>query len=212
MRPIQIIQTISEDRNRALHLMEITLRPDFIKRMDKLCEDWQIEYDMEDKKRHELMESRELRDSVSEILKELNIPISFDDLVHQYLLFGFPCQISDVLPDPDGLIIKTTDKNAKIIVEIGQKTTKEDYSKAWDIIKDCRLTPSRKKERPNFWRNYEIYKLAREGKAIDEIYNFLKSEFGCDLDYGTIKKNLSSFCDRLKIPKKDRPKLVTSKP
>ncbi len=49
-------------------------------------------------------------------------------------------------------------------------------------------------------RDKAVYNLARKGKTIKEIAAIILSEFGDDLDYGHIKKIVSDYPKKLRLP------------
>lgn len=77
-----------------------------------------------------------------------------------------------------------------------------------EIVLHRKLKPLRKRVRGNFLRDYQIFILARDGATIREIFS---TEAGRGMDFGHIKKIVSAFYDKLKIPKKDRRPLRTGK-
>lgn len=216
---------LSKDKGRAIDFVEMTMRPDFVDAIEKLRIENNIDKNFllsgTNESEEELMDFLENGDSsivkdVKDLLINLKISLSWQNIVYSYVFTGncFPYndESPEVINNADGLILKVdTDNYDKLILEIGKDTTMEEFKNSWDVIKKYRkMKPKRKKEKVNFLRDYKIFSLANDGKTIKEICNIIQKEFEIDnLDYGNIKKIVSSFYKRLKIPKKDRVKLIT---
>jgi len=115
--------------------------------------------------------------------------------------FGFGYSQSESFPaleikeDPE-----TGAWKAKIVCSSG--TTLADVKEAWRVIEGLRgiVLPKRKEFKiwKNLSRDKKIYSLYERGESIAEINNILNEEDGIDLDYGNIKKIISTFRKRLK--------------
>lgn len=211
---------LSKDNNRAIKFIEMTLRPDFERAINELRRKHQINLEdteeAESKRMYLLeMEDSEIASDVEKILSQLGINQSWKDIVYQYLIddSGYSYNNKDpyITINSNGLRISVNTENTDdIILYVGPETTYRDYRNAWNEIKKNRKNiPVRKKERNNFLRDYYIYTLVKENKSITEICNIVEKDFKIDISYGNIKKIFTTFCNHLKIPKKDRPKLRT---
>ena len=103
--------------------------------------------------------------------------------------------------DPDGMalflgpVIATKvdmDSDLETIsIEINEDTTIEDIKAVWPEVKksqDRLLYKKQKKFQPikNFERNKKTYELKLEGKSVDEIIKFFRTEHDIDYDYPQI--------------------------
>ena len=151
------------------------------------------------------------------LLSSLKISLSWEDIVHQYIvdntLYPYNSDSIHITKNKRGLILEINPDNSDdIILRVGPETVLSDFKTAWDKIRNIRkYVPPRKRKRTLFIRNYEIFLMARDGKNINQICTYIEKKYGDskDLDYGNIKKIVSEFYTRLRIPKKERPKLKT---
>lgn len=110
---------------------------------------------------------------------------------------------------------KIADKRRKriILIELGDNTTLKDVKAAWHQVEDMRrrfkMVKPKFKEWKNFERDKRAYELSAQRKTIAEIGGILRNEYGADLDYGNIKKIVSTFRKKFGLPKGG--KLITSK-
>lgn len=102
---------------------------------------------------------------------------------------------------------------SKILLELGKNTTLKDVKKSWYAVEAMKkfIYPNKGKfkEWKNIDRDAKIYTLSEQEKTIDEISSVLLKD-GVDLDYGNIKKIVSTFKKKMKIKKVGK-KLFTSK-
>ena len=101
----------------------------------------------------------------------------------------------------------------KIALEIGRSTTLKDVKEAWYRVEELKKLIYGKQPKFKLWKNFErdsrAYELCLEGKTINEIDGILRKEYGADLDYGNIKKIISTYRKKLELPKEG--KLITSR-
>lgn len=106
--------------------------------------------------------------------------------------------------DEDGYI-------PKIALEIGRSTTLKDVKEAWHRVEELKKLIYVKQPKFKLWKNFErdskVYALSEQGATIEEISSELKKD-GYDLDYGNIKKIVSTYRKKLGLPKSG--KLITS--
>jgi len=110
-------------------------------------------------------------------------------------------------------VIQPITKKRKVVIELGDNTTLKDVKAAWREVeetrKQLRLVKSKFKEWKNFDRDTKIYLLSTQGRDITQIYRTLLQEDGIDLDFGNIKKIISTYRKKLGLPKDG--KLITSR-
>ncbi len=100
----------------------------------------------------------------------------------------------------------------RVTLLIGAGTTFKDVKAEWhNVEKMKKFVYGRPKFKPwkNFERDSRAYELCLEGKTINEIDGILRKEYGADLDYGNIKKIISTYRKKLELPKEG--KLITSR-
>ncbi len=106
-------------------------------------------------------------------------------------------------------------KMPKIVIELGSNSTLRDVKNAWCRVQELRemlkLKPHKFQEWENFDRDLKIYRLYENGKSIAEISTILQEEDGVDLDYGNIKKIVTTFRQRVGLKKNKDKKLITRK-
>ena len=99
----------------------------------------------------------------------------------------------------------------KILIEIAENTTVNELKETWRRVDGLRkrIFPDRKKYKPqkNFERDRKIYSLYEKGLTIAEISTQMFKEDHADLDYGNIKKIVTTYRKKLGLPKSG--KLVT---
>lgn len=217
---LRSIKYISQNQNRPMDLIEMTMQPDFCDAVEKIRKKWSIDprrlsegSDAAQRELLSLMENEHLPDEIEAMLHKLGVAKGWTEIIQQYVLDGniYPHYSKDpfITCNPDGLLLERSDDNPEeVVLRVGLDTTREDLMLAWrEIERNRKKYVPRKRSRKNFFRDYRIYKLACEGKTIIEIHRVFLGE-GIDIDLGNIKKILSAFCSRLKIPKKDRPQLL----
>jgi hypothetical protein len=200
----------------------MTMRLDFNNAVEVLRKKWSIDPDAlsESSKEAEnewlrFLEDANLHMDVKKMLKALKISASWTDVVHQYVVDGNLHPYNDtshfITQNKNGLVLETNlDDDNEILLRVGPETTFSDFKIAWEEIKKRRRnTPPRKRDREKFIRDYEIFSMAREGMTLNKIWAAIHTKYGEDLEYHTIKKVVSVFYTRLKIPKKDRVELKT---
>lgn len=218
---MRLAHTISKDEGRAIEFIEMTMRPDFVAAIKKLRTKWEINVnefsdnsEESEKKWLHFLEDSDISKDVKILLSELKILSSWKTVVHQYLiddnLYPYNSNENQITKDSNGLTLEIDLENTDhIVLRVGPKTTYEDFKIAWsEIVLHRKLKPLRKRVRGNFLRDYQIFILARDGATIREIFS---TEAGRGMDFGHIKKIVSAFYDKLKIPKKDRRPLRTGK-
>jgi len=210
------------DSGRPSDFIEITMRPDFKKAVEELRRKWNIDSDAlsESSKEAEdewlrYLENSDLHSDVMSMLKALKLSSSWADVTHQHVVDGslYPYNDSShhITQNKNGLVLETGFENdEEIILRVGPETVFSDFKIAWEEIKKRRKnTPPRKRDRQKFIRDYEIFSMARDGMTLGQIWAVINKRYGEDLEYHTIKKVVSDFYTRLKIPKKDRIELRT---
>ncbi len=221
---MRLVETISKDNGRAIDFIEISMRHDFKEAVTKLREKWNIDADSISentdysiKEWLKFLEDDNLRKDVRELIINLKLSSSWEDVIHQYVVDGSLYPYSDtssqVTSNSEGLILETNpDDINDIILRVGPETVFSDFKTAWDKIKKYRkvFTP-RKREKKKFLIQYEIFRLSQDNKSIIEIYRIIKEKYKQEVDLGNIKKIISYFNKQLKIPKQKRNKIVTSK-
>lgn len=159
-----------------------------------------------------LMENVRLINEVENLRKYFKLSKRYDDFLVEYVV------TDDSLPsyDIEGLRLEEVDYGNGDVEHkllLTRETKLKDIIKAWPLIeKELGGKGKKNKSWKRFWRDYDIYELAKEGKTIDEICNIIEDKYGDSLDYGNIKKIESDFRKKIGIAKKYRKyKLVTSK-
>ena len=220
---MRLVINLSKDSGRAIDFIEITMRPDFKNAVQDLRKKWSINPDTlsgnskeaEDEWLH-FMESSELRADVDKLLSKLDLPSSWEKVVHQHvvddMIFPYNDESRSIVRNSDGLIMEVNTENANdIILRVGPDTVFDDFKAAWQEIQQHRKQAApRKRERKNFLRDYDIFRMARDGQTIVEIDKAIEAKYGKNgVDYGNIKKIVSGFYSRLKVPPEDRRELKT---
>lgn len=213
---------ISEDKGRPMDFIEMTMQPSFEKAVVALRKKWEIDTDYLSSNTKEaqddwmrLLENTDLLTDVQELLKKFNLSQSWDEVVQQYVVDNDTYYYKDESPfitkNSRGLVMLVSMENPDdIVLRVGPETIFSDFKKAWEKIKQYRKVPqSRKRVRTQFIRDYEIFNQARSGASIATIHAYIKEKYSDDLDFGNIKKIVSEFYNRLKIPEKERCKLKT---
>lgn len=170
--------------------------------------------------RHDFMDAVKILRSkwapkdIKQLLRKFHLRQSYDTLIERLLknesLEGIdpeaPYLEVDIQKDMDEV---TGDFLFKLV--IFPSTNKDDLP--WRAIKNMMQQSGRK--RIKLWKTFErdkfIYEMALSGKDTLEISGLLNSKFHIDMDYGAIKKALSQFQYKMKIPKELRAHLVTHK-
>lgn len=200
-----------------MHLIEMCERPDFIDGVAAIREKWQISPDeLDDSERVLKIEDRSIHDDVLKLLKQLDIPEHWSEIVHIYVvedsMYPYFDTNSYLTRIETGVkLYQDMEHPGKSYVVAGIDGTKEELKEAWDDLIKITGTTRRKRrntaaQRGNFLRDFKIVQLAKNGKSVDEIYSTITKEFG-DIEYGNIRKVVTEFCDRAKIPKSDRPRI-----
>ena len=213
---------ISEDKGRPMDFIEMTMQPTFEKAVTALRKKWEIDTDYLSSNTKEaqddwmrLLENTNLLTDVQELLKKLNLSQSWDEVVQQYVVDNDTYYYKDESPfitkNSKGLVMSVNMENLDdIVLHVGPETIFSDFKKAWEKIKKLRkVSLPRKRVRTQFIRDYEIFNQARSGASTATIHAHVKEKYGDDLDFGNIKKIVSEFYRRLKIPEKERRKLKT---
>jgi hypothetical protein len=93
----------------------------------------------------------------------------------------------------------------KVLIEIAENTSINELKETWRIAEGLRkrIFPDRKKYKPwkNFDRDSKIYLLYEQENTITEISKKMLKEDGVDLDYGNIKKIVTTYRKKLGLPK-----------
>lgn len=110
-------------------------------------------------------------------------------------------------------VIQPVTKKRKVVIELGDDTTLRDVKAAWheveELRKKLRIAKPKFKEQKNLDRDGKVYALYEQGKTIAEISSQIFEEDGVDLDYGNIKKIVSTYRKKFGLPRGG--KLVTSR-
>jgi len=219
---LRLEHNISEDKGRPIDFIEMTLNPSFDKAVLELRKKWEIDTDYLTSNTKEaqddwmrLLENTSLHADVQKLLTDLNISLSWDEVVQQYVVDGdtyyYKDESSFITKNSKGLVLSVNmEEPYDIVLHVGPETIYSDFKKAWKKIEKYRKVPlPRKRVRTQFIRDYTIFTQARNGASIQTIHAVIKNKFGEDLDYGNIKKIVSEFYNRLGIPEKERRKLKT---
>ncbi|OHB09390.1 MAG: hypothetical protein A3I86_01615 [Candidatus Zambryskibacteria bacterium RIFCSPLOWO2_02_FULL_39_14] len=107
---------------------------------------------------------------------------------------------------------KDWDTQPRIVIELRTNSTFQDVKKIWRNVEQYRKMFKLKTPKFKLWKNFDrdskIYLLHTQGKNIGEIYRTLLQEDKTDLDFGNIKKIVSTYRKKLGLPKGG--KLITS--
>ena len=220
---MRLVETISKDSGRSVDFIEMTMRSDFKEAVEELRKKWSIDTDALSGSSKEAeddwlyyLENSDLHSDVMNMLKKLKLSSSWADVAHQYVVDDSTYRYNDsshfITKNENGLVLETgfDDKDGKIILRVGPETVFSDFKIAWGKIKRLRkYAPPRRRNREKFIRDYEIFSMAKSGVTINKIWRHIRDKYGEDLEYHTIKKVVSEFYTRLKIPKKDRVELKT---
>jgi len=195
------------------------LNPKFKDEIRDIRNDFDIDSDEFDnwneetiKKFELLQENNSLDIRVEKFRKKAKLSKRWQDFLIHYVITG------DVLPSYDiyglRLEIQETDEEEKeYLLHLTEETTLKDIIMAWPLIqKNLKKNNKRKKPWKNFWRDYDIYKWADEGKTVNEIDGLVIKKYGKSLDYGNIVKIESSFRKKVgisKLPKKHKLKMIS---
>lgn len=219
---MRLVKYISKDEGRAIDFIEMTMRPDFQEAVKALRNKWSIDpsflsEDSEEAKERwlDFLENTSVQADVRDMLRVLKISSGWEDVVHQYLVedsgYAYNSQNVSVTKNPNGLVLEQNLDEGDFVIRVGPEATFDDLKKAWYEIKETRKSPkSRKRNRENFLRDLTIFHLVQRGKTLGEIYRQLEEDGFGDIEYGNIKKIYSTFATKVKIDKKNRPKLKTS--
>ena len=108
---------------------------------------------------------------------------------------------------------KDWDTQPRIVIELRTNSTLQDVKKIWRNVEQYRKMFKLKTPKFKLWKNFDrdsrIYELYLQGKTLGEIDKVINEEYGADLQYGNIKKVVSSF--KKKFGLNDKKKLITSK-
>ncbi len=192
----------------------LTLNPDFEKEVKNIRNAFDIDLSetTEDEKETEkrivsFMEDVELNNKVNELRKKFKLQKQWHDMLMDYVV------CDETLPSYyiGGLKLEIDEKKeCKLILT--KETTLKEIIMAWpQIEKELGKNNKRNKPWKKFWRDYDIYKMAEEGKSINEISKLINQRYGDNLDYGNIKKIESSFRKKVgisKIPRKNKLKTI----
>jgi hypothetical protein len=228
---MRLVKVISTDRNRPIDFIEITMRSDYQEAIQILRKKYNISEDGydpdEDQSFVDFLNSNELKTDIAIILKELELSNSWKNAVLENVVLGIyydsDTKSGDILKDRDGLIIlANTDDLSEIKIVVGLNAKKEDFDKAWSVLDHLRkgLRKKRTKARPMFERDLKIYQWAMSGMTIAQIKLKLEEAFPelpivddfteDRITDGNIRKIVATYCDKFKIPKERRPKMLGS--
>ena len=221
---MRLISYLSKNSNKKEEIFRLIIRPDFAEDIDKVREKFNInsnDFELLNSETEQLwvlhMEDFNLRRAVKGLIKRYNVSPRWLNIITQYIIDANFVPPNDI--DPDGprleknFLEKRPTDHPEYSLIINNETTLNDIKIAWPKIQKELDRKRKNKRKPwiEFWRDYEIFKLASKGNDIATIHRKILSKLGRDLDYGNIKKIESDFRQRLKIPKKYRKsKLKTS--
>lgn len=107
---------------------------------------------------------------------------------------------------------KDWDTLPKIVIELRTHSTLQDVKKVWRTVEQYRKMFKLKVPKFKLWKNFErdsrVYELYSQGKTLGEIDKAINAEYKDDLDYGNIKKIVSTYRKKMGLPKGG--KLITS--
>lgn len=215
----RIIVSSNPNRIRELHEM-CTCREDLNDEVDQLRKKFDLDVNFLAENSDESVnawgfhyEDETLRSEVLAVLSKLGIAKGWMEGVLLYAIDGLSSPHDDLVLNPDGLVMDINTKDyGDVVWFIGPDTTNADIKTAWKLVVDLRGGKApRNRILPNAERDQKIFRMARYGKIITQIANEVKEEFGDDIDYGLIKKIVSSSYQKYKIPNNIRPKLDTKR-
>ena len=152
--------------------------------------------------------------AIKDLCAKCDIPTRWEDFVATYVAFG---EMDDGR-NPDGLTmeIELGGRSPRFFLELNEKTSLADVKKKWKDIsllvrKHAGKSSAKRRPSKQLFRDHLIWELARGGKTIDEIWQIMRASGGQDLDYGNVKKIVSTFAKRMKAQEaRKRFKLKTS--
>lgn len=182
---------------------------------EELCEryetnDWgsYIEY---------FINNDKFRADVDQLIKTCKLHVGWHDFLGTYIVFNDE-QVDRNMRDPEGPVLqKSIDEDdidpvtgeRLLILHLRPSTTLQDIAHAWPSIRFKETRKRRNKIWKTFFRDKEIYDLAKAGKTMAEIDRAIREKFGKSMDYGAIKTALSQYQTKMGIPKNKRAKLKT---
>ncbi|GEM_PF-3947836 len=165
--------------------------------VNKIREELEISGDADDLSMEEfihLIESSAVSEKVKALVKEFNLPKTWSDIIHRYVVEGdFTSEI-----DPDGLMLEISQKDEgsekEYFLRISPSTSIEDIKNVWFLIQKeiGSRKKTKKKINKKFDRDQRVYKLYLARNSTEKIAEAVKKEFGEDLDYGNIKVIISN--------------------
>jgi hypothetical protein len=152
-------------------------------------------------------------EKLDKLIKKYNIDNTYRDEV-EYYIKNDGMHNTDHMFDKDGLVIEIPKK--KILdyyyLKVGPNTKKQDLFSAWDMMKAFRDSVSPRNRKKIYQeRDKLIFDLAKEGLSWQEIMEAVKGKFGVTIMESNIRTIVSDTCDKLNIPKEDRPKVTSRK-
>lgn len=198
-----------------LELFILTLNPEFKEEVENIRDTFDITLDetMEDTKEAErkvisFIEDDKLNKRVEELRKKFKLQKQWRNMLMDYVIFN------ETLPNYyiGGLKLEIDDEDEYKLI-LTKDTTLKEIILAWPAI-EKELGKSKTRDKPwrKFWRDYDIYKMAEDGKTVNEICSLICKKYGEDLQYGNIIKIESSFRKKIgasKIARKNKLKIVT---
>lgn len=185
--------------------------PEFQEAVLAMREKWAVELREAEESEKDwdfFINEKEYREALNAILKRFSLHEEWEELVDGYILWGDDFVMRDpnapqVIKKISDDVTDSSDEPIEFLIKVSPFTTKDEVLRAWrDAKKQMQETvPKVKKFKLwlKFKRDTMIYKLAIDGKSIEEICNTIRQKYGEDLDYGHIKKIVSNYHRRMKI-------------
>ena len=221
---MRLIKYLSKNPRKKEEVFSLVIRPDFQKIVNQIRKRWNIghwelqEFTEENKDRLvDLFENNRLQSDVENLINKFNVSKRWLDILTTYIVYDDFVPPGDL--DPDGLelhidIGKNLNDASEYYLRLDRTTTIRDIKSVWPRIQKELRGRKITKKRPwlNFFRDYEVYKLASDGYTIEEIDAVIQKKFNQNLDFGHIKKIESTFRRKVGISNKYRKnKLITTK-
>jgi hypothetical protein len=205
--------------------LEILERYDFGKQLEALRKKWNIDVskleDLDDDKVLRewtvFIEDPDLNKDVEQMLKELEIPLVWMDLILSYVLRDkaevYEEDGTYFTNESEGTVLTiNTSSPADIKISLGKEFVLSDLDKVKSLLKKTgkfRTSRRQDNEYTNWKRDQKIFYMAKEGKNLAEIATAIDKEYGTDISYGTIKTVVSDWYKRTRTPESEQVKLVT---